>query len=73
MSITEKKFLKTLGENVKSLREAQGLSQYAFSDESGISRSQIIRLENGELNCTMATLLTIAQTLGVKPKELIDF
>jgi transcriptional regulator with XRE-family HTH domain len=73
MSITEKKFLKTLGENVKSLRKARGLSQYAFSDESGISRSQIIRLENGELNCTMATLLTIAQTLGVEPKELINF
>jgi transcriptional regulator with XRE-family HTH domain len=72
MPMSEEKFLKALGKKVKTLREAKGLSQYAFSDESGISRSQITRLENGELNCTMATLLTLAQTLGVEPKELLE-
>ena len=72
MPMTKEKFLKALGKKVKTLREAKGLSQYAFSDESGISRSQIARLENGELNCTMSTLLSLAQTLGVEAKELLD-
>jgi len=73
MPMTKEKFLKGLGKKVKTLREAKGLSQYALSDESGISRSQITRLEIGELNCTMATLLTLAQTLEVEPKELLEF
>lgn len=69
----KEKFLKALGKKVKTLREAKGLSQYAFSDESGISRSQIARLENGDLNCTMGTLLSLAHTLEVEPKELLEF
>ncbi len=71
MSLTKEIFLKALGKKIKTLREAKGLSQYALSDESGISRSQIVRLENGELNCTLATLLTLAQTLEVEVKELM--
>jgi transcriptional regulator with XRE-family HTH domain len=72
MPITKEKLLKALGKKVKALREAKGLSQYALSDESGISRSQIVRLENGELNCTMATLLQVAQALEVEVKELVE-
>lgn len=72
MSMPKEKFLKALGQKIKTLREAKGLSQYAFSDISGISRSQIARLENGELNCTMATLLMLAQTLEIEVKELVD-
>ncbi len=73
MPMSEEKFLKALGKKVKALREARGFSQYAFSDISGISRSQIARLEKGDLNCTMATLLTMAHTLEVDPKELLEF
>ncbi|ABG57792.1 transcriptional regulator [Cytophaga hutchinsonii ATCC 33406] len=72
MSLTKEHFLKTIGKKIKTLREAKGLSQYALSDESGISRSQIVRLENGDLNCTLATLLVLAETLGVEPKDLLD-
>jgi transcriptional regulator with XRE-family HTH domain len=72
MSINKEKFLKALGEKIKTLREAKGLSQYAFSDESGVSRSQIVRLENGELNCTIATLLMIAEALEIEVNELLD-
>lgn len=72
MPKTKEKFLKALGKKIKTLREAKGLSQYAFSDESGVSRSQIIRLENGELNCTLGTLLTLAHTLEVEPKDLLE-
>ena len=72
MPMTKEKFLKALGKKIKTLREAKGLSQYAFSDESGIARSQIVRLENGELNCTIATLLLLAQTLEIEVKELVE-
>lgn len=72
MPMTKEKLLKALGKKVKALREAKGLSQYALSDESGISRSQIVRLENGDLNCTIATLLSIAQALEVEVKELVE-
>lgn len=72
MSMTKEKFLRALGIKIKTLREAKGLSQYALSDESGISRSQIVRLENGDLNCTMATLLLLAQTLDVEVKDLVN-
>ncbi len=72
MPMTKEKLLKALGKKVKALREAKGLSQYALSDESGIARSQIVRLENGELNCTIATLLQVAQALEVEVKELVE-
>lgn len=41
--------------------------------ESGISLSQIARIETGKINPTLCTLTTIAKTLKIKAPDLLDF
>jgi len=56
---------KTLGQQLIALREAKSLTQDELADKSGVSRPQISRLENDEIdNPRRATLLKLAEALG---------
>ena len=66
-------FLTALGQKVKELRERKGLSQYQLSYQTDMSRSQIQRIENGEVNTSVSSLPVLAEALGVSPKDLLDF
>lgn len=48
-------------------------TQEELAYESGISLSQIARIETGKINPTLCTLITIANTLKIKAPELLDF
>lgn len=50
---------------VKSKREELGLSQYALSEASGVSREAISRFELGTQNFTLNTAEKIFKALGV--------
>jgi|GEM_PF-1437059 len=57
---------KTLGQHLTALRESKGLTQEDLADKSGISRPQISRLENNEVEAPRRTTLAkLAQALGV--------
>jgi transcriptional regulator with XRE-family HTH domain len=62
------------GECIKlaEIRKAHGLSQYALSELSGVSRVTIARIESGTYNPTLQTLEALAAALGVSVGELID-
>jgi transcriptional regulator with XRE-family HTH domain len=60
--------LKKIGINIRRLRRQQNRNYFHWSDEHKISRSLLLRLENGE-NCTFRTLLTILDELNVSIKE----
>jgi len=65
------KFLKKIGANVKSLREAKGLTTRGFADLADISYSQVWRIETGKHDPSIGTLLAIAQALDVSLNELL--
>jgi transcriptional regulator with XRE-family HTH domain len=58
------------GTRLRELREAKGLSQLDLELESGINRTEISRIENGQKNIEFATMVKLAIALEV---ELGDF
>ena len=58
---------KQIGLRVSKLREQQGLTTTELAKRVGISQAQISRLENGKQGFRSATLVRIAQALGVRP------
>lgn len=60
-----------LAVHLKRLREAQGLSQAAVAEQSGVPRPTIAHLESGQANPTLSVVLRVARTLGVSIDSLV--
>ncbi len=73
IGIRNDKALKKIGERIRALRLDANLSQYKLADASDIPRSQIIRIENGEVNATISSIIAVSRGLNIHPKELLDF
>ncbi|WP_420322116.1 helix-turn-helix domain-containing protein [Flagellimonas sp.] len=68
----ESNFKKRLGEKIKDYRLKLGWSQHKLGLHSNISRTQISRLENGEISTSVITLLRIAKALKLDKSQLLD-
>lgn len=53
------------GKAVRSFRREQGLSQEGFAARAGIDRSYYGAIERGEINVSFATMLRLADALGI--------
>ena len=62
---------RTLGRNVRQLREGRGLSQEAFADELGVHRTYLGGVERGERNLTLRSVERLAEWLQVPPLDLL--
>ena len=60
-----------LANNIRTLREARGLTQQQMSKLSGIPRPTWANLESGEANPTLAVLVRVAAALQIRVEELI--
>jgi len=60
-----------MGQRLKRLREARGLSQYAMADKAGISRQYVRKLEAGLSDPTFGMLQRLAKALKVQLIELV--
>ena len=56
---------KALGMRIRSLREQRGWTLRNLADAAGTSVSQIGKMERGECNVTLTTLLPVAEKLGI--------
>lgn len=63
--------LKTLAENVRTLRKERGLSQEGLADLSSLHRTYIGSIERMEKNASLSTLELVAKGLGVGVSELL--
>lgn len=59
-----------IGRRIRAFRKAQGYSQEGFADAAQIGRSYAGRVERGEQNISMQSLIQIALTLKVEICEL---
>ena len=66
-------FLKQLGKRIRVLRKEKNLSQRELGIEALIEKSTIQRIERGLMNCTVKTLLKIANSLDVEYVQLFNF
>ena len=62
--------LKELGRRIAQKRVRRNVSQEAFAQQSGISRSSLQRLEKGDGGTKLATFLSALRSLGVS--EALD-
>lgn len=60
-----------VGRNLRSYRQARGLSQEAFADVVGVHRTYMGGLERGERNLTLKSVERIADQIGLDPLELM--
>lgn len=63
-----------IGKKITKLRKAKGFSMYKLSLNSGISNSVLMRIEKGEREPKINTLLKIIEGLEISPAEFFkDF
>lgn len=63
--------LVALGEAIRGMRQQRGLSQDALALKAEIDRSYFGRVERGDNNMAMLTLVKIAAALEVSVAELV--
>ena len=60
-----------IGQRVKALRLAAGLSQQELADRAGLNRTHIGRIEDGAFGSQVETIQQIAEALGMSV-DIVD-
>lgn len=68
-----KEGIEAFGKHFKILRNKYGYTQERLSHESGITLSQIARIETGKINPSLSQLIRFSEIMGAPLKELFDF
>ena len=66
-------YLKKFGNNLRRIRKDKGLTMESVANEAEIEYRQLGRIERGEVNTTIISLLRIAKILKIDMKILFDF
>jgi len=61
---------RALGKAIRELREKRGLTQEAVAHEAGVTASTFGLIERGQTNPTWATVVGIAEALGVSMVDM---
>jgi len=61
------------GNQIKTIRNKQGVTQMRMSELTGITREQISKIEHGQNNPTLDTIYKIGVAFEMPLKELFDF
>lgn len=64
--------LARIGEAIRELRKAAGLSQEALADAAEIDRSHMSQIERGKRNVTILNLMKIAAAIGSPLSRVIE-
>jgi transcriptional regulator with XRE-family HTH domain len=71
MTQVNRKFLKNLGLRLRELRNRRGLTLEATEEFGVKSWKHLQRIESGEANITMETLLQLAKIYKVHPSDVL--
>lgn len=62
-----------IGQRIRELRRASGMSQEALAEKMGISSKYLSSIERGKENPTLDTFISLAAALGVEFRDIFDF
>jgi transcriptional regulator with XRE-family HTH domain len=70
--VRNEKFLLRFGKNLRNARKKRGLTQEDLEHKSGLSLSQIARIETGRLNTSISTVMVLLKALNADANELFE-
>ncbi|ANI90782.1 transcriptional regulator [Arachidicoccus ginsenosidimutans] len=73
MVVDNEDFLKAFGKVLQQRRKAQNLSYRKMAQLCNIDHSDISKIEKGEVNIRLLTLVELAKGLNIAPQNLLDF
>lgn len=62
---------RAVGETIRDLRRAKGVSQDVLSGLAGIARTHLTMIENGSKQANFETIWKLAYALYMRPSELV--
>jgi transcriptional regulator with XRE-family HTH domain len=68
----DKKIMAAFGRQLRELRKQQKLTQKSLAERAGISVSQVARMETGELNTTISTIVKLSKALELASGVLLE-
>lgn len=71
--ITKDEFKNLFGAQLQKLRTKKDLSLRGLAQRCDIDHSDIGKIENGQINIQLGTIMELSKGLNVHPKELFDF
>lgn len=61
------------GKQIEKFRVDQNLSYRQLAQRCDIDHSNISKIEKGEINIQLSSMLQLAKGLNIHPKEFLDF
>lgn len=61
-----------IGQNIYSARLRRAMTQSALAEATGIPQPNLSKVERGQKDLTVSTLMRIARALDLKPGELLE-
>jgi transcriptional regulator with XRE-family HTH domain len=61
-----------LGKNLRAARRLRKLTQEEVASRSGVQQGEISRIERGERDPQVSTLIRLAEALEVAPSRLLE-
>jgi len=71
MNLDDRRFLRAVGDRVRQLRTARGLTQAELAERCGLHRTFVGSVERGERNLSILNLRAIARGLRAGPADLL--
>lgn len=65
-------FDRSVGDRIRALKKAHGLTDRELADKIGRSVSQIFRYQSGDTSCDAETLAALARALGSTVADLVE-
>lgn len=66
-------FCKALGQQVRRIRQREGISMRKLALEAEMEYSQLSKIERGVINTTVSSLYALATAMNIPVKEFFDF
>lgn len=66
-------YLKAFGANLRKLRAEKGFTLTSLAQDAEMEIRQLGRIESGEINTTISTVLSLAKALDVHVSDLFQF
>ncbi|WP_017496764.1 helix-turn-helix domain-containing protein [Flavobacterium sp. WG21] len=72
-SIIKAEFQKSFGKQIEKLRLRQNLSYRQLAQRCDLDHSTISKIEKGEVNIQLSSIVQLSKGLKVSPKDLFNF